>query len=144
MQNAFRFYHWTNLLIHWAYLSDGDWQQQHRKRRCGYSILSLGTGTPHEDVFVIFSFWAIYFLLRDSIQTEMTETMYCLPFWIWKNQTRNFTKGFWRWFVFRITEFMHFFHRLIKTKSKRLKLLRFEIWFWFRPQVKNMAEGVEG
>jgi hypothetical protein len=28
---------------------------------------------------------------------------------------------------------MDFFHRLIKTKSKRLKLLCFKIWFWFRP-----------
>jgi hypothetical protein len=53
-------------------------------------------------------------------------------------------KGFWRWFVFRITEFMDFFHRPIKKKPKRLKLLRFEIWFWFRPQVKNKGVGVEG
>ena len=40
-----------------------------------------------------------------------------------------------------ITEFTHFFHRLIETKSEKLKLLRFEIWFWFRPQVKNKGEG---
>jgi hypothetical protein len=36
---------------------------------------------------------------------------------------------------------MDFFHRLIKTKSKRLKLLRFEIVFWFRLQVKNKGGG---
>ena len=42
----------------------------------------------------------------------------------------------------RITEFMHFFHRPIKTKPKRLKLLCFEIWFWFRLQVKiKIREG---
>jgi hypothetical protein len=38
---------------------------------------------------------------------------------------------------FIIIQFMDFFYRPIKTNSKRLKLLRFEIWFWFRLQVKN-------
>jgi hypothetical protein len=44
-------------------------------------------------------------------------------------------------FVFRIIAFLDFFHRLIKAKAKRLKLLRFEIWFWFRLQVKNKVGG---
>ena len=41
----------------------------------------------------------------------------------------------------RIMEFMDVFHRPIKAKAKRLKLLRFEIWFWFCLQVKNNGGG---
>jgi hypothetical protein len=53
-------------------------------------------------------------------------------------------KGFWRWFVFRIIEFMDFFHRQIKTKAKRLKLLRFESGFCFRLQVNNKKIKIGG
>jgi uncharacterized protein YqhQ len=43
--------------------------------------------------------------------------------------------------VFRIIEFMGFFHRPIKTKANRLKLLRFESGFCFRLQVNNKKWG---
>jgi hypothetical protein len=50
-------------------------------------------------------------------------------------------KAFPRWFVFRIIEFMDFFHRPIKTKAKRLQLLRFDCGFCFRHQVNNKNKG---
>ena len=40
-----------------------------------------------------------------------------------------------------ITEFVDFLDRPIKRKAKRLKLLRFEIWIWFRLQVKMRGGG---
>ena len=37
---------------------------------------------------------------------------------------------------------MDFIDGPIKTKAKMLKELRFEIWFWFRLQVKNKVRGL--